>query len=429
MKRANTRAIRSPRWWPRAQAALGLLGMVVGCSSSIETSSARDPNEGSPVADGTKSTDDAGLSGPGTPPGANDLHERDIVLGEPIQAPDGEWTSVPFPDAYCRDGTEAHLNVRLNSKSKKFMIFMEGGGACFNDITCKLLTVNRPLYSAGQGVFNSTNSANPVGDWNIFDVPYCTGDVYSGSNPSGNPGKFTGPQNYTGYTNMRSYLSRILATMPDATDELLTGSSAGGFGTGLLANLVARNAPASIERFTMIDDSGQPMSSQYIPPCLQDRWRTLWGFDNTFLKECGAACPKKDDFVFDWIKFILNKYAKGPWASKFMGGLISSTSDNEITNFYGFGAKDCTVTLPRAVSAADFEAGLLGFRTFVQAQTNLFGTFYVPGSNHTFLLVDKDTKGVGTVGGGLYTTEVNGVKLTDWIADLLAHKQATHVGP
>jgi hypothetical protein len=31
--------------------------------------------------------------------------------------------------------------------------------------------------------------------------------------------------------------------------------------------------------------------------------------------------------------------------------------------------------------------------------------------------------------GGLYDTQAGGVKLVDWINDLLTHKQAAHVGP
>ena len=82
---------------------------------------------------------------------------------------------------------------------------------------------------------------------------------------AGNPGPLTGPQDYTGYPNLKLYLSRILATVPDATDELLTGSSAGGFGSGLTADLVARNAPATVQRFTILPG---PMTSplRSIPP-------------------------------------------------------------------------------------------------------------------------------------------------------------------
>jgi hypothetical protein len=59
-----------------------------------------------------------------------------------------------------------------------------------------------------------------------------------------------------------------------------------------------------------------------------------------------------------------------------------------------------------------------------------FGTYYADGTSHTFLLQDSSgiVSGVGLLG-GLYDTTSGGVKLVDWINDLLNHTQAAHVGP
>jgi hypothetical protein len=66
----------------------------------------------------------------------------------------------------------------------------------------------------------------------------------------------------------------------------------------------------------------------------------------------------------------------------------------------------------------------------VQAETGSFGTYYAAGTSHTFLMMDSGGlfPGAGLLG-GLYDTQVGGVRLVDWISDLLAHKQAAHVGP
>jgi hypothetical protein len=349
----------------------------------------------------------------------------DIKLGMPISAPDGVWTYVPFPDAYCRDGSAAHVMVHLNSASKKTVIYEEGGGACFNDASCTFLSVDLPSYVLGGGIFNFNRPDNPVRDWNIFYIPYCTGDVHSGDSAASDVGPVTGKQHFSGYTNLKTYLSRILPTVPDATDFLLTGSSAGGFGVGLTADLVARNMPKTVQRFTMLDDSGPPMSSKYLQSCLQDRWQSVWGFQNTFLKDCGAACPNPKGFIDDWLHFLIAKYAKGPNAPTFMAGLVSATGDGVISTFFGFGANNCTAAVPVAVPAPQFEAGLLEIRSSLSSQTDRFGTFYYGSTQHTTLIGDI---GTGLLG-GLYDTQAGGVKLTDWINDLLAHKQAAHVGP
>jgi hypothetical protein len=113
-----------------------------------------------------------------------------------------------------------------------------------------------------------------------------------------------------------------------------------------------------------------------------------------------------------------------------MGGLVSWTGDAIISTFYGFGANNCTSSVPVAISGPVFEAGLLDFRSKIQAETSLFGTYYAGGTDHTFLIQDMGglVQGTGLLG-GLYDTQVNGVRLVDWINDLLAHKQAVHIGP
>jgi hypothetical protein len=47
----------------------------------------------------------------------------------------GAWTWVPFPRALCRDGSSTGIGVNLGN-SDHLMIFVEGGGACFNLATC-----------------------------------------------------------------------------------------------------------------------------------------------------------------------------------------------------------------------------------------------------------------------------------------------------
>lgn len=370
------------------------------------------------------------VEGPGTPTGPKGMSGPlgDIKLGAPISAPDGVWTTVPFPEAYCRDGSKAHLAVRLNSASKKFAIYLEGGGACFNDTSCTLLTFNFQSYKQGKGIFNFDHPDNPLRDFNLFYVPYCTGDVHAGDNLAGKPGLLTPPQHYSGYSNLKLYLSRILATVPDATDELLTGISAGGFGAALTLDLVARNMPATVQRFTLLDDSGPPMPKSALPTCLQEQWQKVWGFQNTFLKDCGPSCARTDDYALDYLRFILGKWANGPHGDRFRGGLISSTGDGIISKFFGFGANNCKATI--ALSPTQYEAGLSETRHLARTQTTRFGTYYYPSTAHTTLAWDaaSNIPAVGTLG-GLYDTKVAGVKLTDWIKDLLAHKAADHVGP
>lgn len=398
-----------------------------GCGSSGEDTppATTEPSDsgtasGHDADDGTSASTDAGVDSDAD--AASDASadaagvRGDIVLGEPIVTPDGAWTTVPFPEAYCRDGSQAHLDVRLNSGSKKFAIFLEGGGECSNDELCKAF-INLPSHWLNAGIWDFKRTDNPIRDFNVFFVPYCEGDFHGGDNDAGTPGPKTGTTKFTGYTNMKLYLSRILASVPGATDELLFGVSAGGFGATLTTDLVARNMPATVQRFTLLNDSGLPFSNLALAPCWQDWYRTLWGFDATFLNDCGPACPNHGDYVADWMKFLIGKYAKGPDASKFMAGVITSNDDHTLENAAGYGADNCTAHVP--LTASQFQAALTDVRNTTTAQTDRFGTFYYPTTNgqHGALVFGLDTKAA------------DGTKLLDWMNALLAHTKAGAVGP
>jgi hypothetical protein len=89
------------------------------------------------------------------------------------------------------------------------VVFFDGGGACWDSFTCSF-PVGNGIPNAPQlfvpqiipgtipatyaGVFDSSNAANPVRDWNFVYIPYCTGDAHLGSNskqyspvPGGDP--------------------------------------------------------------------------------------------------------------------------------------------------------------------------------------------------------------------------------------------------
>jgi hypothetical protein len=361
--------------------------------------------------------------------GATTWGPGDVTPGMPIVAPDGVWTDVPFPGGFCRDGEPAHMMVYLNSASQKVAIYEDMGGVCFNDATCFLGNIGfGPSYRTGQGIFNSSNTDNPIAGWNLFYIPDCEGDAHAGDNGGGVPGPLTGPQHFSGYTNVKLYLASILATVPNMTDVLLTGSSAGGFGVALETDLIGRNLPATVQRYTMIDDSGPPFASPYLPTCLQNELQTVWGFGNTVFKDCGSVCPDHTNWTSDYLKFLATKYGTGPLSQKFMGGFISSTADGIISLFFGFGKNNCTGA--GLVSAADYQAALLDIRSRMTSLTDRFGTFYFTSTTHTTLAYDTVERGYL---GGLYSTQVAAdggtAKLTDWIRDLLNHTRAAHVGP
>jgi hypothetical protein len=348
------------------------------------------------------------------------------------------WSWVPVEGAMCRDGSPTGIGINLNPGSKELMIYLEGGGACYNALTCGMnpscfgppgaqcsntlgLNFDSRLgtsASGKDGLFNRTDSANPVKDWNFVYVPFCTGDVHAGNKPDGTVSGVSGTQHFVGYANMTRYLARLAPTFKGLDKVLLTGVSAGGFGAA--ANYVQTAKAFDPVPVYEIDDSGPPMEDPYLPKCLQQQWVQLWGFDKTVLADCGSDCTDPSNYEIDATIHVAKAYPKIPF------GLIDSVDDGTITYFYGFGAQNCSVVLPVQVSAPQYEAGLLDARTKLMAAgiTNV-GGFIFPGTAHTSLgsttSIKSRVAGAGEGGAG--------TNLMDWLTTLINNGSVTNVGP
>lgn len=315
----------------------------------------------------------------------------------------GTWKWFEIPGAVCRDGSPAGFGLNLGGASSKLMIYLEGGGACFNEITCASNPAKVTVTSATRGILER-RAENPVGDWTHVYVPYCTGDVHAGNNPAGDvPG--VGPQRFVGYSNMGRFLGKLAATFPATSRVLLTGVSAGGFGSAANYGQVVRAFPST--PVNLVDDAGPAMRDPYLARCLQDRWTELFGLDRTVLAECGADCAGQPSPLFA---------ATVHWTKLRPGdaqGLVSTTGDDTIRGFFGFGADTCTSY--ERVTEADYAAGLADIRA--QHAAPRFGTLVYAGTTHTIL-----------GGAGFYTTDP-ARPFTSWLRAIVESDTVTNVGP
>ncbi len=123
---------------------------------------------------------------------ANAGIERTPVTGA-ITAPNQTCTWVDFPDSECGNGVPTGIGVNPNTASKNLWIYMQGGGACWQDYTC---FVFKSATNITEGYTSATWEAephralpgltrtrldNPFKDASFVFVPYCTGDVHAGS--------------------------------------------------------------------------------------------------------------------------------------------------------------------------------------------------------------------------------------------------------
>ncbi len=161
--------------------------------------------------------------------------------------------------SYLPDGTSLpnqpfHFYYRKGTVAKT-LIYFNGGGACWNGATCLTsLTIpvtptTRPAYNPSvidennpeilSGIMDSTRPDNPLKDWNMVFIPYCTGDAHIGSkdeiytDPSGiiNSGNPVTIQ-HRGFDNfmaVREWLKQQ-SDRTTTTQILVAGSSAGAYG-------------------------------------------------------------------------------------------------------------------------------------------------------------------------------------------------------
>ncbi len=381
----------------------GTGGILTGANASSSAT-------GSPAA-----TNGAGAGAGGAGGNAPSCPSVGPFDGDELIAQPKQWTWIDVPGARCRDGSKTGFGVRLNPGSDKVYIYLEGGGACFNGATCaiSLGAFDDKAFGAWAstvgklGIFDPNPTENPVRDWNAVYVPYCTGDVHIGSVSGKSVPGGPNAQEFVGYENINLYLKRLIPTFHTASQVMLTGVSAGGFGAAFNYDRVASAfCPTPV---VLLDDSGPPMADPWLAPCLQKQWRGLWDIDKTLPPNC-AGCTEPDGGG------IVNyaAYLSARWPDSRMG-LISSTHDAVISTFFGFGHDTCGTPLP--LSGAQFEAGLIDLRDSYLGASGHWGTYYVNSISHTYL-----------IGPGFYTTQVGGKPLTSWVKELLAG-QTSNISP
>jgi hypothetical protein len=324
----------------------------------------------------------------------------DLGLGAPITAPAKTWTWIPFPDARCADNSVTGIGVNLNlATSKKVLIYLQGGGACWDVATCitKPIAANldgfdeaafKALNTNGTGILNRNSLINPFKEWNYVVVPYCTGDLHSGRQYSA-----ISKQHHLGHANISAYLKRLIPTFTGATQVLLTGSSAGGLGSLFNYHQVKQAFAPLTSNVDLLDDSGPMLESTWLKPKLQQYWRAAWGLAQALPPGC-AKCQTGN------LEELPRYLAATHPTRRF--GLISSQHDQVVRGYYGQG-----YTPVQVMPAADLEAGLDSLADSFMAPYPNFRVYYTAASWHVYLNTAS-----------LALTSVSKVKLVDWIDDL-----------
>ena len=165
----------------------------------------------------------------------------------------GKWYDIPVAGATSSDGSEWHGIFRKGTENKAVIYFFGGVS-----ITPETSEGGKEFYATSmlaqdfvaQGGVGSSAENNPFKDWSFIVIPYATGDFHAGT------GIYEGKKTvyHTGYSNYSAYIEQIKPYVGEPDTLLVTGFSAGGFATSLLADDVIGRFP-SAENVTVCVDS------------------------------------------------------------------------------------------------------------------------------------------------------------------------------
>ncbi len=255
--------------------------------------------------------------------------------GTPIQAAEKTWTWVDFPDTKCGYGSPTGLGVNLVPGAKRLLIYMQGGGACWlesgiigscfqNSSASNLNGFSKTQFEGMSGTktlfFDRNASTNVFADAHFVFIPYCTGDVYTGDKETKFPNGKT--MHFHGHKNMLAYFKRLVPTFKDVEHVIISGSSAGGFGSSMNWWL-AQHAFGDKIKVDLLNDSGPPMNPV---PGRWEEWVKAW---NMQLPPGCTDCTQGIDKILTF--FEKNLLAKGRKM-----GFLGHDRDQVIRTFFGY---------------------------------------------------------------------------------------------
>ncbi len=300
---------------------------------------------------------------------------------DPIDAPRNTWRWIDVEGMECLDGSSTGIYVNLAPEEdiRDVFIFLDSGGACFNQASCELSTTRfgeaefEAKLRAGaldKGVFDRRNEKNPVNRMSFVVVPYCTGDNHMGSNASGRIDGYGDDLKFVGYDNLDLALRKVAATWPDAPRIVLSGE--GGGGIGAYSNYPhAKELLPDVPLF-LVNDSGPVFQDVFVEACLQEEIRETWNLDDGVLSDC-SSCGS------DTYLTALNEEVAAAIDDDASGLLITSVADSVTSSFYGFGNRSCA-PVPRGnqqfLDQDAFSSALRVLRESILRPSDV-GTYYI----------------------------------------------------
>lgn len=307
---------------------------------------------------------------------------------------DSGWNSFsPGGETKCGRGTPYHFYVRPaeDQNTDKLMVYFQGGGACWNIFTCQVSggtfddsASADPADEVGgyDGIFNFENPENPVTDYNIVFVPYCTADVHVGD---ATVEYMNGLEiQHNGFKNTAATLDWVYGNFDAPAEIIVTGSSAGAYGAIYHAPFIIDQYPEA--RVVQFGDAGVGATPV--------GWEVLndWGmFENIPIE------VDPDTFT---LNILYDTYAESYPDATF--SQYTTTSDDVQVQFYD-------ISKIGTDDERDWIDVMYANLDVLEADHENFKGIIVGGTSHTILARPE-----------FYSYGADGVSVRDWFADLVA---------
>lgn len=380
----------------RSPLMIWLLASALGaasCSDAEESSALGDEadTEGDSADSGDAAdSDESGDDGTGEPPPSGrpfqELYDQGIdrYIGafEPASSePMGDEVLHRFTGddgPLCYTGAEFNMTTRDGS-SDDLLIFLQGGGVC-GPTACDAVE-SWPPGIVKFGLLSPAVAENPAADFDVGYVPYCDGSLFTGDREIDIDGNGVADRSHRGLQNLSAALDVIADTYPAPSRILLTGNSAGGFGTHgalPLVRLLYPDVPIAL-----INDSGVGIGN----PGGQEALNEYWGAQAFYPASCGG-CIGEDGNLTGYHSWQLDE------DPDVRMGFISSRRDDRIVSSLG-------------MAPEEFESQLLAAMAELEdAHPDRVRSLIADDDSHTFILRQ-------------FERVVGGQAVKDWIGAML----------
>lgn len=335
----------------------------------------------------------------------------------PFEGMDTFWNRIePGGESICSTGTPYTFYFHPGDP-KKIMVYFDGGGACWSRETCDptLRTVTHTPYvidsidnpglknpgitgASWGGLFNFDHPDNPVGDYSILMIPYCTADTHLGDKMATYQQDTLDPATidiqHKGYVNVLSALDWLAGQIDQPEKLFVTGVSAGSLASPVYASLLADRYPNT--KVTQLGDASGGYRSDDATNQLADAWGSQRLLNDIFPDRDTTLVPSFENYHV--------------WAQGRHPNLQLSQYNAAYDEVQGFflsilGVKDITIDQTLRANTTYLENELPKFRHFIDS-----------GKHHGLIIRPQ-----------FYTTTMNGVRFSSWLTDLIDGKEVENV--